>query len=133
MRTLSGTEGRSRSFLLAALLAAVSLTITAAAEDEASTVPLRRVVMFTSGVGCFERLAEVDGNVSVDLKFKADDVNDLLQSMRGASPRWSLIAKSDRPARLCPNHPVSFICHPLFSDGLRGEGFFPPRELTWRL
>jgi len=44
-------------------------------------LPLKRIVMFNSGVGYFEHLAEIDGRVKVDLKFDVDDVNDLLKSM----------------------------------------------------
>ena len=51
------------------------------ADDAAATVPLKKVVMFNSGVGFFERRAEIEGDVRVDLKFNVDDVNDLLQSM----------------------------------------------------
>lgn len=61
------------------LLLAVSTIVTA--EDEPSAVPLKRVVLFNSGVGFFERLADVEGDVQVNLKFKTADVNDLLQSM----------------------------------------------------
>ncbi|MEX0936305.1 MAG: hypothetical protein WDZ59_00485 [Pirellulales bacterium] len=51
-------------------------------EDAASSkVPVRRVVMFSSGVGYFEHLGEVEGDATVDLKFNVDDVNDLLKSM----------------------------------------------------
>ena len=48
---------------------------------DAAQVPLKRVVLFSSGVGFFERRAEVEGNASVDLRFDAGDINDLLKSM----------------------------------------------------
>lgn len=51
------------------------------AEEAPASVPLVKVVMFNSGVGFFERRAEIEGDVRVDLKFNVDDVNDLLQSM----------------------------------------------------
>lgn len=66
---------------LAFFLAAVNVAGWSLGVDEAADVPLRRIVLFNSGVGYFERLAEVDGNVSVQLKFKTEDVSDLLQSM----------------------------------------------------
>ncbi len=63
--------------LLAALLFASPIQ----GEEATATVPLVKVVMFNSGVGFFERRAEIEGDVRVDLKFNVDDVNDLLQSM----------------------------------------------------
>ena len=46
-----------------------------------TTVPLKKIVLFNAGVGYFERRAEIDGNVSIDLQFHSEDINDLLQSM----------------------------------------------------
>ncbi len=51
----------------------------AAAGD--SKLPIKRVVMFSSGVGYFQHQGKVDGDASVDLKFRVDNVNDLLKSM----------------------------------------------------
>lgn len=79
MRAFAGATRFQMLFafgLLTQLIAGV-----ARAGDEPSRVPLRRVVLFTSGVGFFERLAEIDGDVRIDLQFKTDDINDLLQSM----------------------------------------------------
>jgi hypothetical protein len=58
-------------------------TASAAAADEppAVSLPLARVVLFNSGVGYFEHQGEVEGNAAVDLKFRVEDVNDLLKSM----------------------------------------------------
>ncbi len=44
-------------------------------------LPLSEVVLYSSGVGYFQRTGQVSGNAVVDLKFKADDINDLLKSM----------------------------------------------------
>ena len=68
---------RCRTLPLVLLAVASSLR----ADEGAANVPLKKVVLFNSGVGFFERCAEIEGDVSVDLKFDADDVNDLLQSM----------------------------------------------------
>lgn len=53
------------------------------AEDEMTQakVPLKRIVLFNSGVGFFERGAEIDGDARVELKFNVENVNDLLKSM----------------------------------------------------
>jgi len=44
-------------------------------------VPIKRVVLFSSGVGYFEHQGQVEGNANLDLKFNVGDVNDLLKSM----------------------------------------------------
>jgi hypothetical protein len=42
---------------------------------------LKRVVLFSSGVGFFERSGQVQDNAQVEMKFKLGDINDLLKSM----------------------------------------------------
>ncbi|MDX1946518.1 MAG: hypothetical protein SFU86_14045 [Pirellulaceae bacterium] len=49
--------------------------------EKASDIPIKRVVMFSSGVAFFEHSGEVTGNAQVDLKFNVRDINDLLKSM----------------------------------------------------
>ncbi len=56
-------------------------TSTAAEGDKASDLPLKKVVMFNSGVGFFEHRGDVTGDAKIDLKFNVDDINDLLKSM----------------------------------------------------
>jgi hypothetical protein len=64
-----------------ALFFVVSVPICVAQEDGASDLPLRKVVLFTWGVGFFDRRGEVDGDARVELEFDVKDVNDLLKSM----------------------------------------------------
>jgi hypothetical protein len=47
----------------------------------APKLPFRRIVLFSSGVGFFQREGEVDGDARVDLAFPAGEVNDLLKSL----------------------------------------------------
>jgi hypothetical protein len=47
----------------------------------AAELPVNRIVLFTSGVGYFEREGQVDGNVRVDLQFHTRSINDLLKSL----------------------------------------------------
>ena len=70
-----------------ALLSTVAATITmfaaalsAAEESKDANLPLKRVVLFNSGVGFFEHSGKVDGNANVELKFKTDQINDLLRA-----------------------------------------------------
>src|SRR5436190_24330580 len=44
-------------------------------------LPVARVVLFSSGVGYFQREGTVEGNARIDLAFPAQDVNDLLKSL----------------------------------------------------
>jgi len=44
-------------------------------------LPIAQVVLFSSGVGYFQREGTVEGNTRVDLSFQVQDINDLLKSM----------------------------------------------------
>ncbi len=44
-------------------------------------LPVKRVVLFTSGVGFFQRDGEVAGDASVELSFRTEQINDLLKSL----------------------------------------------------
>lgn len=51
-------------------------------EDAAeATVPLRRIILYRSGVGAFERQGTVSGTKTVSMKFETDQINDILMSM----------------------------------------------------
>src|SRR5437588_5708868 len=44
-------------------------------------VPVRAVVLFSSGVGYFEHFGTVKGDGATELRFKTDQVNDVLKSL----------------------------------------------------
>jgi len=46
-----------------------------------SQLPIGQIVLFSSGVGYFQREGAVEGNARVDLSFPVQDINDLLKSM----------------------------------------------------
>jgi len=54
-----------------------------AVKDAESSVhlPIGQIVLFSSGVGYFQREGAVEGNARVDLSFPVQDINDLLKSM----------------------------------------------------
>src|SRR5579859_2558531 len=52
-----------------------------AGNGAATTLPINRVVLFSSGVGYFQRAGAVEGNARVDLTFQVRDINDLIKSM----------------------------------------------------
>ena len=53
----------------------------AAAEPAAGDLPLKRVVLFSSGVGFFEHSGEIDGDRTIEMRFDTAAINDLLKSM----------------------------------------------------
>jgi len=48
---------------------------------QVTQLPIGQVVLFSSGVGYFQREGAVEGNARVDLSFPVSDINDLLKSM----------------------------------------------------
>ncbi|MFN0020982.1 MAG: hypothetical protein ACKVP0_22210 [Pirellulaceae bacterium] len=69
------------NFRLTVVSSLLTLTGFALAEEPATNIPLKRVVMFSSGVAFYERNGDVEGNATVDLRFNTRDINDLLKSM----------------------------------------------------
>src|SRR5262245_11326925 len=50
-------------------------------EAKSASLPIGQVVLYSSGVGFFQRQGSVEGNARVDLSFPVSDINDLLKSM----------------------------------------------------
>ena len=72
----------SHRLVCLALLFAAAMAVAARADGpQASNLPLKRVVLFSSGVGFFEHAGQVNGDAKVEMQFKTDDINDLLKSM----------------------------------------------------
>jgi hypothetical protein len=81
------------SVVAAALLCAIVLTRFSSAEDRkvdaressksptAAQLPISQVVLFSSGVGYFQREGQVEGTQRIDLTFPTQDINDLIKSM----------------------------------------------------
>jgi hypothetical protein len=51
------------------------------ADPAKPALPLSELILYSSGVGYFQRDGQVNGNATVNLRFKVDDINDLLKSM----------------------------------------------------
>src|SRR6266446_3061220 len=47
----------------------------------AAQLPIAQVVLFSSGVGYFQREGQVDGDQRIDLTFPTADINDLIKSL----------------------------------------------------
>jgi hypothetical protein len=52
-----------------------------AGEFVVESLPIKRITLYRSGVGSFERRGLVDGDARVQLRFNTDQVNDILKSM----------------------------------------------------
>lgn len=63
-----------------ALLPALQLPAQSAPSTNAA-VPMRRVVLFSSGVGYYQHDGVVSGHAATELRFKADQINDVLKSL----------------------------------------------------
>jgi hypothetical protein len=51
------------------------------AAAKSGTLPVSRVILYSSGVGYFQRAGKVSGSARVDLSFPVQDINDLLKSL----------------------------------------------------
>ncbi len=77
-------------------LAAAMLVSSVAHADEKSSdapnqgLPLKRISLFSSGVGYFGREGKVDGDGEVELFFQRDDLNDVLKSLVITDPSGQL-------------------------------------------
>src|SRR5688572_20079260 len=70
-----------KSFALT-VIGTIGGTVLAADQTAPSTtLPLKEVILYSSGVGYFERAGQVDGAATVNLRFRTEDINDLLKSM----------------------------------------------------
>jgi hypothetical protein len=68
------------SSLLGTLLAA-GLAAGGEPKSAGAGLPLNRIILFSSGVGYFQREGTVEGNARVDLQFPCNNINDLLKSL----------------------------------------------------
>jgi len=62
-------------------VAALALVAAVAGADTVANLPVTRVVLFSSGVGYFEREGNVEGNATAQLSFRTEQINDILKSL----------------------------------------------------
>ena len=78
---------RLRRILLLVLLLTGDAVAEASAANPLSpsapppAIPVRSVVLFSSGVGYFEHVGTIAGDVSTELRFKTNQINDILKSL----------------------------------------------------
>ncbi len=62
-------------------IALTSLVGLPANADDKTAVPVHKVMLFSSGVGYFEHQGQVTGDTRTELRFKSEQINDLLKSL----------------------------------------------------
>ena len=62
-------------------IAHAALAPAAAPSETSVQLPIGQVVLFSSGVGYFQREGQIEGDARVDLSFPTQDINDLIKSM----------------------------------------------------
>ena len=60
---------------------APAAAVAAAPSETSVQLPIGQVVLFSSGVGYFQREGQIEGDARVDLSFPVSDINDLIKSM----------------------------------------------------
>ena len=124
-----------------AVLLCVAVTVAARAETPKQTdLPLKRVVIFTSGVGFFEHAGQVEGDAKVEMKFRTGDINDLLKSMvvqdlDGGQVSTVTYASKDPITKTLQGFSIDLTANPTLAQllqQLRGERVLveAPNELT---
>ena len=70
------------AIIASAISAAVLASpLRAAPADAQANVPVKEVVLYSSGVGYFEHFGSVTGNAATVLRFKTEQINDILKSL----------------------------------------------------
>ncbi len=110
---------------------ALAATTTRANEEseKAAAVPLKRLVLFNSGVGYFEHAGSVAGSAEVEFRFQTEDINDLLKSLvvrdlDGGSISTVSYASRDPLAKTLKAFAIDLTTNPSLADLLaqiRGE------------
>lgn len=71
----------TRRFVVCVALFTQSVAARAQLNPARTDVPIRNVMLFSSGVGYFEHAGTVRGNGSTELRFKTGQINDVLKSL----------------------------------------------------
>jgi hypothetical protein len=76
-------ENMKNKRFVVAILCTLIAVIPAIAQQKAGSpdLPVTRIVLFSSGVGYFQRDGQVEGNTRIDLQFASSNINDLLKSL----------------------------------------------------
>jgi hypothetical protein len=78
---LAAAIGASGLFPLNFAIADNLTPVSSIVVDSQAQIPVKKVVLFTSGVGYFEHAGSVDGSADTQLKFDKSQLNDVLKSL----------------------------------------------------
>ncbi len=120
-------DGIMQHLRLPALAVALLFAGIAQAQDKPrpkAELPIRRIVLFSSGVGYVQREGDVEGNAQVELRFNTHDINDLLKSLivqdRGGGQVGSINYDNRDPVeRTLKTFALDLTQHPTLGDLLR--------------
>ena len=91
-----------------------------AEQTAASSLPIRRVVLYSNGVAYIERRGTVTGNAEINLSFKQSQIDDVLKSMvvldLGQGKIGAVSYNSSEPVESRMSE-IPFTVNPLSSDG----------------
>ncbi|HPP53939.1 MAG TPA: hypothetical protein PK777_13380, partial [Thermoguttaceae bacterium] len=100
----------------------------AAGKPGSANLPLKRIVLFSSGVGFFEHRGELVDDAQVELRFRTENINDLLKSMvvvdEGGKVSVVTYASKDPISRTLKSFAVDLTTNPTLGQllhQLRGE------------
>ncbi|MBM3498322.1 MAG: hypothetical protein FJX74_06585 [Armatimonadetes bacterium] len=80
----------------------IGLGLIVSAYAAAAELPLKEVVLFSSGVGYFQRQGQVEGNAQVELTFRTEQIPDLLKSLVVQDLSGGTVA----PVTYAPQEPI---------------------------
>jgi len=133
--------GRSGLAICAALLAAATLNLSAQTA-QSTDIPVKKVALFSSGVGFFEHSGSVRGDTQTTLQFDIAAVDDVLKSLvigdsESASPSVSY-SSEDTLSRTLKSLKIDLSGNPGMAEllsGLRGAELrvSAPMEITGRI
>ncbi|MCC7388192.1 MAG: hypothetical protein IT431_05445 [Phycisphaerales bacterium] len=78
---MATTTRRTTTALVLAAGLCAALTAPLATATEPDDLPISRITLYRSGVGSFVRQGSVNGDADIDLRFRTDQINDILKSM----------------------------------------------------
>lgn len=75
------THPRLIAAIAGSTLAVLTSFAVAREEEGADALPIKRITLYRSGVGSFERQGSIDGDGHVSLRFETGQINDILKSL----------------------------------------------------
>src|SRR4051794_13252780 len=76
-----GVDMRASIMVLIALMGQLAFAQATKPAAKQADVPVKVVVLFSSGVGYFEHIGPIKGDTSTELRFKTQQINDILKSL----------------------------------------------------